>query len=120
MNILVVGKNQHSLYTIRSQLETEGHTVYSTTSTLQAIEMVKSISIAAIICEYQIQIVDGLKFPHWISSETGFLPPYFIVSEEISEEDVKNHENAEMITGLYRTPEELGQLKLALGSEVHH
>ena len=120
MNILIVGKNQKALYTMQSLLEDDGYTVYSTASTLQALEMIKSITMAAIVCEYQMQIIDALKFPRWISLETGVLPPYFIISEDLTEDDIKNHENAQMITGVYRNPREMEQLKITLGRHIHH
>lgn len=111
MNILVVAKSKEAISAIQSCLKEEGYTVYGTTSTLGALEMIKAAPLEAVLCGHHIQIVDVLDFPRWISSETGRLPPYFILSEELQEEDILQHKNARMVAGFFKTLEEVRGLK---------
>ncbi|MCY4644076.1 MAG: hypothetical protein OXB88_05605 [Bacteriovoracales bacterium] len=113
MNILLIVKDDQKTARI-GLLEKQGFTVHATKSTLHALEILKTVLVQAVICEKQIQITDGLNFARWAYKEVGFLPPYFILSKKLTENDVQKHRNGEMITGILKDFTEIKNIKAIL------
>ena len=114
LRILIVAHSRADLQAIQISLEAEGYEVYATRSTLRALEMVKAVPLAAVVCGLRMQIGDALSFPQWILSEVGHLPSYFIISEELAESEVVCHKNFQMISGVLRGLGEVGRLRALL------
>ena len=114
MNVLVVGRACKELDLVGDALEVQDYAVYSTASTLRALDVIKNVSLKAVICGHDIQIIDVLKFPRWILTEAGRLPPYFVLSKKLTWGEIAEHENGPMITGLFNCLEEMKDLKNTL------
>ena len=103
---LVVEESLGDLAYIKDWLEGRGATVFVTSSTLKGLEIARTGSVDAVICGEKIQIGTVLSFPQWIFSETGFVPPYFIISEQLSHEELFSSQSTSMVKGLFASFEE--------------
>ena len=103
---------------MRKILDKNKNNVFLIKSSLRAIETIRGGMIDAIICDRKIQIGDPLHFPHWIIDEIGFLPPYFILSNKIKENDIPQYKNSNKIMGIFKNMKEISQLKEILKNKV--
>lgn len=111
MNILITGKNLKRLNRMKSLLEKNGYTVFSTRSILNALETIRNFSIEAIICDYEIQIGTPINFPNWIIDEVGSLPPFFVLLGKSTKKEALKYKKSDMIAGVYRKINEIKNIK---------
>ena len=114
MNILIIHSKKEPLDNIQLELEKDKHMVYSTMSTLNAIDIIKEDSIDAIISSYDIQIMNGLDLPNLIIEEAKFLPPYILISDKLTEKLVSDHKNAPFISRFFKSSKKIKDIKFEL------
>ena len=114
MNIIIIGTNLKRLKKIENQLKDDEFNIFLTKSTLEALDIIKGANIKAVICDHRIQISNVLNFPSWIASETGVLPPYFILSNKLTKKDIDCHENAQKVTGHFKDLDKIKELRSIL------
>lgn len=110
-HVVVLEKCRGDLFFIEEILTDAGYLVHRMTSVLQAIEFMKVTPVRALVCGEKIQIGSVLTLPHWVMSEVGSFPSYFIVSEySITMDDILTHQGGKMVTKLFSNFEELKAL----------